>query len=178
VDRGIALHKMIRLVTLATSGGGYLNFMGNEFGHPEWIDFPREGNGWSFKYARRQWSLADNPLLRYGGLRDFDAEMIHYVKRERILSGELQQLYVDEERKVLIFSRGNSIFAFNFNPVASFENFRFRAPGGEYAMAFNSDEPEFGGFSRLGRDERHATEDGVLSLYLPSRVAIVLKKTK
>jgi len=178
VDRGIALHKMIRLVTLATCGGGYLNFMGNEFGHPEWIDFPREGNGWSYAHARRLWSIADDPNLRFGGLQAFDAEMVHYVKRERILSGELRQLYVDEGGKVLIFSRGNSIFAFNFNPTASFEDFRFQAPDGAYAMAFNSDEPRFGGFSRLGRDERHVTSDGCLSLYLPSRVALVLKKIK
>ena len=178
VDRGIALHKMIRLVTLATSGGGYLNFMGNEFGHPEWIDFPREGNGWSYSHARRLWSIADNPALRYGGLQAFDAKMIHYVKRERILSGVPCQLYVDEARKVLIFSRGNSIFAFNFNPTASFEDFRFQAPAGEYAMAFNSDDAAYGGFSRLAQDERHATVDGWLSLYLPSRVALVLKKIK
>ena len=178
VDRGIALHKMIRLVTLATCGGGYLNFMGNEFGHPEWIDFPREGNGWSYAHARRLWSIADDPKLRFGGLQAFDAEMIRYVKRERTLSGALQQLYVDEGRKVLIFSRGNTIFAFNFNPTASFEDFRFQAPHGEYAMAFNSDESRFGGFSRLGQDERHATCDGELSLYLPSRVALVLKKIK
>ena len=179
VDRGVALHKMIRLVTLATCGGGYLNFMGNEFGHPEWIDFPREGNGWSYAHARRLWSIADDPKLRFGGLQAFDAEMIRYVKRERILSGIPRQLYVDEGRKVLIFSRGNSIFAFNFNPTASFEDFRFQAPHGEYAMAFNSDESRFGGFSRLGQDERHATScDGELSLYLPSRVALVLKKIK
>ena len=178
VDRGVALHKMIRLVTLATCGGGYLNFMGNEFGHPEWIDFPREGNGWSYAHARRLWSIADDPKLRFGGLQAFDAEMIRYVKRERTLSGALQQLYVDEGRKVLIFSRGSSIFAFNFNPTASFEDFRFQAPHGEYAMAFNSDESRFGGFSRLGQDERHATCDGELSLYLPSRVALVLKKVK
>ena len=178
VDRGVALHKMIRLVTLATCGGGYLNFMGNEFGHPEWIDFPREGNGWSYAHARRLWTIADNPKLRFGGLQAFDAEMVHYVKRERILSGTLRQLYVDEDRKVLIFSRGNSIFAFNFNPAASFENFAFQAPDGEYAMAFNSDEAVYGGFSRLRVDERHATVDGRLSLYLPSRVALVLKKIK
>ncbi len=176
VDRGVALHKMIRLVTLATCGGGYLNFMGNEFGHPEWIDFPREGNGWSYKYARRQWSLADNPALRYGALREFDSRMIHYVKQEKVLDGALHELYIDENRKVLIFSRGNSIFAFNFNPTASFEGFSFAAPEGEYAMAFNSDEPEFDGFSRLGAGERHMTADGKLSLYLPSRVALVLKK--
>ncbi|MCQ2187047.1 MAG: alpha amylase C-terminal domain-containing protein [Bacteroidales bacterium] len=178
VERGMALHKMIRLVTLATNGGGYLNFMGNEFGHPEWIDFPREGNGWSFKYARRQWSLADNGLLRYGQLRDFDSRMIHYVRSEKVLEAAPVQLYCDEERKVLIFSRGNTIFAFNFNPVASYENFSFWAPDGEYTLAFDSDEAEFGGFSRLQKDERHSTVNHNLALYLPSRCAIVLKKTK
>ena len=176
VDRGIALHKLIRLVTLATCGGGYLNFMGNEFGHPEWIDFPREGNGWSCKYARRQWSLADNPDLRYGGLQAFDAAMVKYVKAERILNFSPEQLYVDEKAKVLIFKRGNSIFAFNFSPNASYADFRFHAPDGVYVMAFNSDEERFGGFSRLQQDEKHFTVDGVLSLYLPSRVAVVLKK--
>ena len=176
VDRGIALHKLIRLVTLATCGGGYLNFMGNEFGHPEWIDFPREGNGWSCKYARRQWSLADNPDLRYGGLQAFDAAMVKYVKAEKILNAFPEQLYVDERAKVLIFKRGNSIFAFNFSPNASYADFRFHAPDGVYVMAFNSDEERFGGFSRLQQDEKHFTVDGVLSLYLPSRVAVVLKK--
>lgn len=176
VERGVALHKMIRLVTLATCGGGYLNFMGNEFGHPEWIDFPREGNGWSYKYARRQWSLADNNLLRYKALMAFDAQIINYFKKENILADEPQQLYVDEERKVLIFKRGNSIFAFNFNPVASFENFCFFAPDGKYAMAFNSDERKFDGFSRLQANEKHTTLDGRLSLYLPCRCVLVLKK--
>ena len=176
VDRGIALHKLIRLVTLATCGGGYLNFMGNEFGHPEWIDFPREGNGWSCKYARRQWSLADNPDLRYGGLQAFDAAMVKYVKAEKILNSLPEQLYVDERAKVLIFKRGNSIFAFNFSPNASYADFRFHAPDGVYVMAFNSDEERFGGFSRLQQDEKHFTVDGVLSLYLPSRVVVVLKK--
>ncbi len=176
VDRGIALHKLIRLVTLATCGGGYLNFMGNEFGHPEWIDFPREGNGWSCKYARRQWSLADNPDLRYGGLQAFDAAMVKYVKAEKILNAFPEQLYVDERAKVLIFKRGNSIFAFNFSPNASYADFRFHAPDGVYVMAFNSDEERFGGFSRLQQDEKHFTVDGVLSLYLPSRVVVVLKK--
>ena len=82
IDRGMALHKMIRLVTLATAGGGYLNFMGNEFGHPEWIDFPREGNQWSFKYARRQWSLADHPDIRYQFLGKFDRDMIYLCREE------------------------------------------------------------------------------------------------
>lgn len=176
VDRGIALHKMIRLVTLATSGGGYLNFMGNEFGHPEWIDFPREGNGWSYKYARRQWSLADNELLRYKPLQEFDSVMVHYVRKEKILFDAPRQLYVDEGAKILIFKRKNSIFAFNFNPTVSFDNYSFPAPDGEYDMAFNSDETRFDGFSRLAKDERHFTIDGRLSLYLPSRVAVVLKQ--
>ena len=176
VDRGVALHKMIRLVTLATCGGGYLNFMGNEYGQPEWIDFPREGNGWSFKHARRQWSIADDPRLRFSQLRAFDSAMVHYVKRERVLGAAPEQLYVDDGAKVLIFRRGNSIFAFNFNPTVSFENFRFKAPEGKYVMAFSSDDREFGGFSRLGMGEEHSTNGGELSLYLPSRVALVLKK--
>lgn len=187
VDRGIALHKMIRLVTLATSGGGYLNFMGNEFGHPEWIDFPREGNGWSYRYARRQWSLADADYLRYGCLREFDEVMIHYFRKENILEAAPALLRADEEKKVLIFRRGCAIFAFNFHPVESFADYAFPAPAGEYAMAFNSDEERFNGFSRLRRGERHMTlpdrfpEEGVpyrdaLTLYLPSRCALVLKK--
>ena len=102
--------------------------------------------------------------------------MIHYVKKEKILDDAPSQLYVDEDRKVLIFKRGNSIFAFNFNPAASYGDFRFGAPDGEYVMSLDSDEAEFDGFSRLGRDERHVTVDGQLSLYLPSRVAVVLKK--
>ena len=176
IDRAVALHKMIRLATLATCGGGYLNFMGNEFGHPEWIDFPREGNGWSYKYARRQWSLADRDDLRYAGLEAFDARMISYVKKERVLDSRPVQLYVDESAKILIFRRGNSIFAFNFNPCESYSGYGFPAPDGEYEMAFNSDEAQFGGFARLQPGETHMTVDGRLSLYLPSRVAIVLRK--
>ena len=176
IDRAVALHKMIRLATLATCGGGYLNFMGNEFGHPEWIDFPREGNGWSYKYARRQWSLADREDLRYAGLEAFDARMISYVKKERVLDSRPVQLYIDESAKILIFRRGNSIFAFNFNPCESYSGYGFPAPDGEYEMAFNSDEAELGGFARLQPGETHMTVDGRLSLYLPSRVAIVLRK--
>jgi len=176
VDRGVALHKMIRLVTLATSGGGYLNFMGNEFGHPEWIDFPREGNAWSYQYARRQWSLPANPELRYSLLQAFDSEMIHFVRKHRTLSFETHQLYADESRQILVFERGSSIFAFNFNPTASYVDFAFHAPAGEYVMAFNSDEERFGGFSRLQKDERHFTDNHILKLYLPCRSAVVLDK--
>ena len=176
VDRGIALHKMIRLVTAATAGDGYLTFMGNEFGHPEWIDFPREGNGWSYKYARRQWSLADNGLLRYGGLQEFDAAMVHLLRDGDVLSEAPVLLRADEEKKILVFLRKNCIFAFNFNPVDSYENYGFAAPGGDYVLALDTDEPRFGGFARLKSGERHTVVEGELRLYLPARCALVLRQ--
>ena len=189
VDRGVALHKIIRLVTAATAGDGYLTFMGNEFGHPEWIDFPREGNDWSFKYARRQWSLEDNPLLRYHYLGDFDREMVHFLRAHATLARRPELLVADEEKKILIFRRGNTIFAFNFHPTESFENYGFSAPEGEWKMALNSDESRFGGFARLSGNETHRAAAGrcpngnqdydhTLYLYLPSRCALVLEKNE
>ncbi len=176
VDRGIALHKLIRLATLGTAGNGYLNFMGNEFGHPEWIDFPREGNNWSFDHARRLWSLADNGFLRYPRLQAFDRAMIHLVKRYGVLSEKPVLLRADEEKKILIFGRKNLIFALNFNPVGSYADYGFPAPPGKYVKVLDSDAEEFNGFSRLEGDGNHFTVDGTLSLYLPSRCALVLKK--
>ncbi len=187
VDRGMALHKMIRLVTMATCGDGYLTFMGNEFGHPEWIDFPREGNGWSYKHARRQWSLAEPDYLRYRYLRNFDKAMVHLARQEAILDEKPELFVQDEEKKILIFKRKNCIFALNFNPVASFADYAFAAPAGKYEVILNSDENEFDGFSRLKTGEVHfsvsvQSENGngkydeSLSLYLPSRCAVVLKK--
>ncbi len=176
VDRGIALHKLIRLATLGTAGNGYLNFMGNEFGHPEWIDFPREGNNWSFDHARRLWSLADNGFLRYPRLQAFDRAMIHLVKRYGVLSEKPVLLRADEEKKILIFGRKNLIFALNFNPVGSYADYGFPAPPGKYVKVLDSDAEEFNGFSRLEGDGDHFTVDGTLSLYLPSRCALVLKK--
>ena len=187
VDRGVALHKLIRLATAATCGGGYLTFMGNEFGHPEWIDFPREGNGWSYKHARRQWSIADDPELRFHGLEEFDEAMIHFLKKEKLLSATPELLTADEEKKILIFRRENCIFALNFNPQGSFQDYGFAAPAGEYEMAFSSDDPRFGGFGRLEGPQKHVSVAGrcpngnqaydhTLYLYLPSRCAIVLKK--
>lgn len=176
VDRGIALHKMIRLVTAATCGGGYLNFMGNEFGHPEWIDFPRQGNGWSYKYARRQWSLPDNDALRYRSLENFDREMVNYLKSENLMEEPPVLLTADEERKVLVFARRNSIFAFNFHPSASYGDYRVGSVDGTFVMAFNSDEARFGGFARLEDGERHIAVDGGLPLYIPSRCAVVLDR--
>ena len=176
VDRGVALHKLIRLVTAATAGDGYLNFMGNEFGHPEWIDFPREGNGWSYKYARRQWSLPDNPDLRYGALREFDEAMVHLIRKERVLFERPELLVQDEEKKILIFRRKNCIFALNFSPSLSVSDYGFRAPDGEWAQVLDTDQIRFDGFGRLGEGERHVSVDGQLYLYLPARCALVLKK--
>ena len=186
VDRGVALHKMIRLVTAATAGNGYLTFMGNEFGHPEWIDFPREGNGWSFKYARRQWSLV-RPELRYKGLRDFDAAMVHLIRRERLLVDSPRLLVADEEKKILIFMRKNCIFALNFSPAGSFQDYGFAAPAGEYEEVLDTDEVRFGGFGRTKAGTHHFSvpekspngDQGLsdtLYLYLPARSAVVLKK--
>lgn len=182
VDRGIALHKMIRLVTMATAGGGYLTFMGNEFGHPEWIDFPREGNGWSYKYARRQWDLVDNSLLRYRDLWNFDRDMVKLALKNSLLGKELQLIRQDEEKKVLIFRRGNCIFALNFNVEQSFQNYAFEVEEGEYRVVLDSDSALYGGFSRNDDSVSHCTsrnkEDNVsrISLYLPCRSALVLMK--
>ena len=187
VDRGIALHKMIRLVTMATCGNGSLTFMGNEFGHPEWIDFPRLGNDWSFKHARRQWSLAEPDYLRYRYLRNFEKAMVEMARENSILD-EVPELFVqDEEKKILIFKRKNCIFALNFNPTTSFSDYAFAAPSGKYEVVLNSDENEFDGFSRVKTGEVHfsvpvTSENGngkydeSLSLYLPNRCAVVLKK--
>lgn len=187
IDRGIALHKLIRLVTAATAGDGYLNFMGNEFGHPEWIDFPREGNGWSYKYARRQWSLSDKDYLRYKDLRNWDEDMVRFLKSQRVLEERPVLLTADEEKKILIFIRNNCIFALNFNPTQSFLDYGFAAPEGEWQLALNSDDPRYNGFGRLSGVESHIAKaekspngnqdfDHSLYLYLPGRCALVFKK--
>ena len=176
VDRGIALHKMIRLVTLATAGDGYLTFMGNEFGHPEWIDFPREGNGWSYKYARRQWSLCKPDYLRYKYLMNFDSDMIHLFREENLLDSKPELIVSDEEKKVLIFRRKNFIFAFDFNPSESFFGYAFDAPAGEWKLELDSDEKRYDGFERLKEGELHKS-DGKLTVYLTSRCALVFHKT-
>ncbi|MDD2424882.1 MAG: alpha amylase C-terminal domain-containing protein [Bacteroidales bacterium] len=180
VDRGIALHKMIRLATIATAGDGYLNFMGNEFGHPEWIDFPREGNNNSFFYARRQWSLADNPDLRYKFLLEFDKRMIKYFCKGGIFDHRPELLSEDNGNQILVFRRNDHIFAFNFNPVKSFPDYQFRAPAGAYTIQLNTDSVMFGGEARVSDNERHISLNingiEMLSLYLPCRSAFVLKK--
>lgn len=180
VNRGIALHKMIRLITLATAGNGYLNFMGNEFGHPDWIDFPRAGNNWSFKHAYRQWHLEDDVSLKYHLLAQFDIDMIKVAKNQHLLKTfNLRLLHQDFEKKVIIFQRANLIFAFNFNPIQSFADYRFEAPPGKYHMILDTDAQKYGGYGRLLPTQMHytvtdKTQKNMLSLYLPARSAFIL----
>ena len=179
VDRGIALHKMIRLVSLATAGDGYLNFMGNEFGHPEWIDFPREGNEWSYHYARRQWELSDNKDLRYYQLNLFDKAMVRLISGSNILSHKPSVIIQNDSDQVLIFERGDLLFMFNFNPNNSYTEYGIETAAGKYKILLNSDDKEFGGFGRNDDSIPHFTqhENGInmLKLYLPNRSAIILK---
>jgi 1,4-alpha-glucan branching enzyme len=187
VDRGLALHKLIRFITLSTADSGYLNFMGNEFGHPEWIDFPRNGNNWSLKYARRQWHLLDNTNLKYRFLADFDKDMISLAKGFKVLeSPDANLLYEHNDDKLIVFGRGGLIFVFNFHPVRSYTDYCFEAPPGEYRIIFNSDAPEYGGHSRLLPDQHHLTLHDtsrgygrdILSLYIPNRTAFVLQRVE
>ncbi len=186
VARGMALHKMIRLVTLASINGGYLNFMGNEFGHPEWIDFPREGNGWSYKYARRQWDLVDREDLQYRFLNGFDNAMIELVSGVyNFQSLPIRKLWEKDDDQVLAFMRGDLVFVFNFSPFKSFDGYGILAPGGVYDVVLSTDNPAFGGYGNVDEAVEHFTlpdplyaPHGVewLKLYLPARTAMVLRK--
>lgn len=185
VARGMALHKMIRLVTLATINGGYLNFMGNEFGHPEWIDFPREGNGWSYKYARRQWDLVDREDLQYKFLNAFDNAMIELVGGTYNFQAlGIEKLWEKDDDQVLAFRRGQLVFVFNFSPTRSFDNYGILAPAGKYKVVLSSDSPRFGGFGNIDETIDHLTQFDPLykpmgkewlKLYLPARSAQVLR---
>ena len=185
VERGMALTKLIRLITLATAGNGYLNFMGNEFGHPDWIDFPRVGNNWSYRYARRQWHLADDPALKYSRLNMFDRDMIRLAKKYGLLRDPVIRLkHEHNEDKVIAFERANLFFAFNYHPTHSHVDYHIEAEPGQYRMIFDTDSVPYGGHNRLPRNQNHFTlhesitggKRNYLSLYLPARTAIVLKK--
>lgn len=183
VDRGIALHKMIRLFTISLGGSAYLNFMGNEFGHPEWIDFPREGNNWSYYYARRQWSLASNPDLKYRYLADFDHAMINLMRDFNVMDHEFsQQLNMDEQNKTIVFARNGLIFLFNFHPFNSMPGYQFTVPNaGNYQIVLNSDSTYFGGHGRIDESILYPARYNKqlqcwqLSIYNTNRTAIVLK---
>lgn len=179
IDRGIALHKLIRLVTMAAGGEGYLNFIGNEFGHPEWVDFPREGNNWSYKYCKRQWSLVDNKELKYEYLNNFDRAMISILRDSDVLSENIQLINMDHQNKVLIFERGGLIFVFNFHVSYSIPDYKFWVPKkGNYKIVLDSDQSEFGGFDRLDRSVKFSTDkEQMLSIYNVNRAVQVFKKS-
>ncbi|MDR0954790.1 MAG: alpha amylase C-terminal domain-containing protein [Rikenellaceae bacterium] len=189
VDRGMALHKMIRLFTIALGGNAYLNFMGNEFGHPEWIDFPREGNGWSYAHARRQWSLADDKTLRYSLLNRFDRDMVHLMKKYRVLErGYAWNLQMDEANKTIVFNHDDLVFVFNWHPAGSVPDYAMQVPlPGRYKMVLTTDSAKYGGSARL--DERaiafsypHDFDNDIrkhyIQIYNVNRCATVYKRMK
>lgn len=184
IDRAIALHKMIRLFTMAGGGEAYLNFMGNEFGHPEWIDFPREGNGWSFYYCRRQWSLRDNPKLKYEWLGQFDEDMVHLAKEANLFDQRMGNLrLIDSTRQVIVFYRSGLLFALNFSPCNSYTDVEISLPDiADYEVAMCSDDAKYGGNDLVAHIKYPAQVDkegnSTVKLYLPARTAVVLKELK
>lgn len=186
VKRGMALHKMIRLLTASTINGGYLNFMGNEFGHPEWIDFPREGNGWSYKYAHRQWDLVDNQKLVYHYLSDFDSRMLKVIKSvKHFQTTTIQEIWHHDSDQILAYMRNDLVFVFNFNPKESFTDYGFLVPPGCYKVVLNTDNTAFGGFGFADDKVPHFTmadplykneKKEWLKLYIPARSAVVLRR--
>lgn len=180
VERAVALHKIILLITAATSQGGYLNFMGNEFGHPEWIDFPREGNDWSYDFARRQWSLAKDKKLAFYYLNSFNNKTIPFLKKNNVLTGKIEHIHSNESDQVLIFKRKKYLFIFNFNPIQSFTDYGFEIEKGNYKIVLNSDNKDFLGYGRIDEDIEYQTlkinKKDYLKLYLPNRSCFVLKK--
>lgn len=175
VERGVALHKLIRLITAASNGGGYLNFMGNEFGHPEWIDFPREGNDWSYQHARRQWSLADNQALKYHQLAEFDKAMVELIKN---IKEPCDYLRIDQTDRVISFMRGQFLLAFNFSPKQSFTDYAVPAKNGSYRIVLCSDDSRFGGQNRIDTKIDYKASDENLRLYLPARTGLVLQRSE
>ena len=177
-ERGIALHKLIRLMTAGLHGGGYLNFMGNEFGHPEWIDFPREGNNWSFKHARRQWNLRDNGFLKYQWLGDFDAALMKIIRQ--IDNPNVHHLTVRQSDHMVSFMHGDFLFVINFSPDKSHSDYAVPAEAGSYKLALSSDDKNFGGQERIDHNSRFFTSPADnnhnLKVYLPARTGIILQK--
>lgn len=182
IDRGMALHKMIRMLTLTLGGEGYLNFMGNEFGHPEWVDFPREGNGWSHFYCRRQWHLADDPSLKYKYLQNFDSELIKFSRQHNILNRLCKTCYTDEQRHVINYSRNGVSFIFNFDPTNSYDGYKLIVPsGGKWQVVLSTDAKNNGGYERISETYVYTAKrdkNGKYSFpfYIPARTAAALIK--
>lgn len=185
VDRGMALHKMARLATVGTAGHGYLNFMGNEFGHPEWIDFPREGNNWSYYYARRQWHLRDDPGLKFHFLGDFDRDMINLIRDHEVVGAEpVIFRLINEGDKIIAFERKGFVFIFNFHPEKSFVDYPVDVSAGTYRLKLNTDDSVYGGSDLIEKQQEYhsfAFNDGEqernqIHIYIPSRTALVLKR--
>ena len=178
VERGVALHKLVRLLTAGLHGGGYLNFMGNEFGHPEWIDFPRQGNDWSFKHARRQWSLRDNGFLKYQWLGEFDANLMKLIKT--VNDPGIHYLTIRQHDHVVSFMRGDLLFIINFSPSQSQTDYVLPAAAGSYRVALSSDDQQFGGHGRIQQNQRYFTTPGPhgdnVQVYLPARSGLVLRR--
>lgn len=178
VERGIALHKLIRLLTTGLHGGGYLNFMGNEFGHPEWIDFPRQGNNWSFKHARRQWSLRDNGFLKYQWLGEFDVSLMKLI--QTVDDPGIHYLTVRQHDHVISFMRGDLLFIMNFSPNQSWTNYGVSAAAGSYHLVLDSDDTQFGGQGRVDPRGRYFTtphnDAHIIRVYIPARIGLVLQK--
>lgn len=185
IDRAIALHKMIRWITISMGAEGYLNFMGNEFGHPEWIDFPREGNNYSFHYARRLWSLADNDLLKYDWLLKWDEKMLDQIKEDDQLGNDIFRLWLDNDRKVIAYRNKDIVYIFNFHPQNSYDSFQVPIHDkGKFKVILDTDDEEFGGLGRISKDIIYESKnlentdyDGI-EIYIPSRTALALKKVE
>ncbi|MBQ8496953.1 MAG: alpha amylase C-terminal domain-containing protein [Clostridia bacterium] len=182
IDKAIAVHKMARLFTISAGGEAYLNFMGNEFGHPEWIDFPREGNNWSFEYCRRQWSLQENPFLKYMGLGEFDRDMLKVIGTSDIFKEFLPQLLVmNEEKKSIVYMRDDLIFAFNFHPENDYEAHLPMLEKADFALILSSDDEKYDGYGRMKNPEKEVqifSSEDYLDLTIPSFTALVLKKVE
>lgn len=184
IHRAIALHKLITSVTLNTASNGYLNFMGNEFGHPEWIDFPSQQNGWSYKYAKRQWHLVDDKNLKFKWLNEFNKNSISFSKQNKLLLEYPRLLMIHNEFKLLVFERKGLYFIYNFHPTRSYEGLAIPLfSKGNYKVIFNSDDSKYGGLDRISTDYIYSAEELIgadydfnINIYSPSRTMMVLKK--
>lgn len=185
IDTAVDMHKLIRFLTIATADSGYLDFMGNEFGHPEWIDFPREGNNWSYHYARRQWSLVKNDELKYKYLANFDRDMIHFVTVNNVLYGRKPEcMWLDQQKNTMIFKRNNLIYIFNLHPLQSFEDvfISCASTGGKYKVVFSTDDGIYGGQERISKQHIYTAVNDEFGtgfrIYIPCRTAAVIQKCK